>query len=86
MNQKSSTIALAAPLLLLIGIAINSKVCTAFSAPSPQQREQIVFKYFDGVNKKDRDQIASCFAENASIRDVCSINSSERTVDPSKSF
>jgi len=80
--RQNSTL-LAVPLFLLLAITITTKSkCLAFS-PSAQQREQVVFKYFDGVNKKDRDQIASCFAETATIRDVCSINnSSERTVNP----
>jgi hypothetical protein len=77
MNQ-SKALNIALPLLALLGLACISQ---GFS-PSPQQREQVVFKYFDGVNKKDRAQIASCFADNAIIRDVCSINSSEREVRP----
>lgn len=45
-------------------------------------REQVVLKYFDGVNKKDRSQIASCFSskEGARIRDVCGLSSSEKEV------
>lgn len=46
------------------------------------QREAVVLKYFDGVNKKDRKQIRSCFASSARIRDVCGLNSSERDVNP----
>lgn len=34
------------------------------------------------VNAKDRNQIANCFADRAIIRDVCGINSLERSVNP----
>mmetsp|Transcript_32104 Transcript_32104/g.37418 ORF Transcript_32104/g.37418 Transcript_32104/m.37418 type:complete len:380 (-) Transcript_32104:292-1431(-) len=47
---------------------------------SPEQREAIVYRYFDGVNRKDANQIRSCFAEEAFITDICSINSSKRQV------
>ena len=44
-------------------------------------REDVVHKYFDGVNKKDRDQIASCFpSTGARIRDVCGVSSMEKDV------
>mmetsp|Transcript_65563 Transcript_65563/g.77631 ORF Transcript_65563/g.77631 Transcript_65563/m.77631 type:complete len:182 (-) Transcript_65563:102-647(-) len=45
-------------------------------------REAVVYRYFDGVNKKDRDQIASCFAPDARIRDVCGVSNTEREVTP----
>jgi hypothetical protein len=32
--------------------------------------ENVVRKYFDGVNKKDPDQIRSCFGDEATIHDV----------------
>ena len=44
-------------------------------------REQLVLRYFDGVNKKDREQISSCFPkEGARIRDVCGVSSMEKYV------
>jgi len=44
-------------------------------------REELVYKYFDGVNKKDRAQISSCFPkEGATIRDVCGVSNSEKIV------
>jgi hypothetical protein len=76
-KQQSITFLLALPIALFL----LPKVSRGFS-PSPQQREQVVFKYFDGVNKKDRNQIASCFGDKAIIRDVCCINSSDREVTP----
>ena len=76
-----STISTIFFLCLFLVLALVGK-CKAFS-PTSTQREKVVRQYFDGVNKKDRDQIASCFADSAKIRDVCSINSSERTVTPS---
>jgi hypothetical protein len=42
--------------------------------------EDVVRKYFDGVNKKDPEQIKSCFGAKATIRDVCGINDSKRDV------
>lgn len=51
------------------------------SAASPEQREEVVRRYFDGVNRKDSEQIKSCFADQASITDICSINASKRVVE-----
>ena len=42
--------------------------------------ENVVRRYFDGVNKKDPEQIKSCFATEATIRDVCGINDAKRIV------
>ena len=42
-------------------------------------REQAVTRYFEGVTKKDRGQIASCFPEEgATIRDVCGLSKNEK--------
>uniref|UniRef100_A0A7S4JJF8 SnoaL-like domain-containing protein n=1 Tax=Odontella aurita TaxID=265563 RepID=A0A7S4JJF8_9STRA len=42
-------------------------------------REEVVGRYFDGVNKKDAEQIASCFgSDGARIRDVCGPSGVER--------
>ncbi len=48
--------------------------------PTPEQREEVVRRYFDGVTKKNREQIQSCFADEACITDICSINASKRSV------
>lgn len=45
-------------------------------------REAVVWRYFDGVNKKDRHQIISCFAPQARLRDVCGVNNGVRNVNP----
>ncbi len=66
--------------LAAIILATRTPQCLAFSTPTPAQREMVVRTYFDGVNKKDREQIKSCFSEEASIRDVCALNSNERAV------
>lgn len=42
--------------------------------------EEVVRKYFDGVNRKDPEQLRSCFGETATIRDVCGLDATERTV------
>jgi len=44
--------------------------------------ENVVRKYFDGVNKKDPKQIESCFDSKATIRDVCGISDTKRNVMP----
>lgn len=36
-----------------------------------QEKETIVRRYFDGVNKKDQEMMASCFAEKVELRDMC---------------
>ena len=41
--------------------------------------ENVVRKYFDGVNKKDPDQIRSCFGDEATICDVV-VSEAKRTV------
>ena len=45
-------------------------------------REEVVGRYFDGVTKKDRDQIASCFGKVATIRDVFLSDRKKNTVQP----
>ncbi|CAB9502286.1 expressed unknown protein [Seminavis robusta] len=59
-------------------------MASAFSAPSAAAQatamEDVIRKYFDGVNKKDPEQIKSCFGDKATIRDVCGINDSKRDV------
>jgi len=42
--------------------------------------EEVVRRYFQGVNETDPVKIRGCFADQATIRDVCGINSSTRQV------
>ena len=37
-----------------------------------QDKEEVVARYFDGVNKKDPEMMSSCFAEKVELRDMCS--------------
>ena len=57
---------------------------TTTSDPIPPaqalEMEATVRRYFEGVHTKDPVKIKSCFGETATIRDVCGLNSSERTV------
>uniref|UniRef100_A0A7S3Q1A6 SnoaL-like domain-containing protein n=1 Tax=Chaetoceros debilis TaxID=122233 RepID=A0A7S3Q1A6_9STRA len=83
MMKSMTTISLPASLSLGIAALFLARAipkCMAFS-PTPAQRESVVKSYFDGVNKKNRDQIANCFTIEASITDVCALNSGERTVN-----
>lgn len=56
----------------------------AFSAAAVPKNvikmEETVRRYFQGVNDKDPEMIRSCFADEATLRDVCGINDSQRTV------
>ena len=36
-----------------------------------QEKEAVVRRYFDGVNKKDPGMMASCFASQVELRDMC---------------
>jgi len=45
--------------------------------------EATVRKYFEGVNRKDPTMIRDCFGDKATIRDVCGINSHQKTVPAS---
>ena len=58
----------------------SSSLAAAVSAETATKMEDVVRKYFDGVNKKDPEQIKSCFSEKATIRDVCGINDTKRDV------
>jgi hypothetical protein len=42
--------------------------------------EATVRRYFQGVTEKDPEMIRSCFGESSTIRDVCALHSSRRTV------
>ncbi|KAG7350777.1 hypothetical protein IV203_010137 [Nitzschia inconspicua] len=46
-------------------------------------REDVVNRYFDGVQQQNRDQIISCFdPRGTKIRDVCGVSNSERMATP----
>jgi hypothetical protein len=46
-------------------------------------REEAVARYFDGVDKQNREQIVSCFNPSGTkIRDVCGVSNSERLATP----
>lgn len=45
-----------------------------------RMREKAVMRYFEGVTKKDREQIRSCFPETgATIRDVCGLSQKDNS-------
>ena len=46
-------------------------------------REQVVERYFNGVQLQNREQIVSCFSpDGTKIRDVCGVSNSERLATP----
>ena len=71
--------------LLTTGIMTALPSTTAFSiTPETAQRmEETVRRYFQGVNDKDPNMIASCFQDTAMIRDVCALQATSRTVEAS---
>ena len=61
--------------------AIDSHALSLFGGQRTKRKmEQTVRRYFQGVNDKDPEMIRSCFGTTATIRDVCGINDSKRTV------
>jgi len=52
----------------------------SIDASEQEAMEHVVRTYFDGVNKKDPEQIKACFGDEATIRDVCGIHTSKRNV------
>jgi hypothetical protein len=83
--------------LRLTKIACLLSLTSAFSAPKPnllqkallkagggkKLREEVVARYFDGVQKQDREQIVSCFNPSGTkIRDVCGVSNSEKFATP----
>jgi hypothetical protein len=56
--------------LLTIGTRELSRLPSTM--PTEQKMEDVVRRYFDGINKLDPVQIRSCFGETATIRDVSS--------------
>jgi hypothetical protein len=66
-------------------LTVKTKAFSSLSrnARTAQQQEAVVRRYFDGVDKKDPVQIRSCFGETATIRDVCGVSNTVRTVQAS---
>lgn len=76
-----------------VAFSVSSSISTTFSSSmndasrgSPHtpdiqnEMESVVKRYFQGVQNKNPEMIRSCFNDVASIRDVCGINDSTRTV------
>lgn len=64
-----------------VAVAATARAFSVSLTASQQGKmEDVVRRYFDGVNKKDPDQIKSCFEEEATIRDVCGMNDAKRSV------
>jgi hypothetical protein len=49
-----------------------------------QEKEAVVRRYFDGVNKKDPEMMASCFAATVELRDMCGPSKGEPRMACSK--
>ena len=72
------------PTILLALYTLSWHTCTtrAFGAATRNgaQMETTVRNYFQGVHTKDAALIRSCFGDTSTIRDVCGLNASQRTV------
>ncbi len=83
--------------ILLLLLAFWLSISFAFTAQQPnlfqkvalklgygkRWREQVVERYFDGVQQQNRDQIVTCFSPpGTKIRDVCGFSKSERLATP----
>eukprot|EP00980_Cylindrotheca_fusiformis_P001225 scaffold331_cov117-Cylindrotheca_fusiformis.AAC.3 len=51
---------------------------------SMKEKEEVVRRYFDGVNKKDPAMMASCFADTVELRDMCGPSKGEPRMACSK--
>ena len=60
--------------------SLSASPRNVISAETATAMEATVRRYFQGVTDKDPEQIRSCFGESATIRDVCALQSSSRTV------
>jgi hypothetical protein len=72
--------------LLTIGtkaFSASASSASSCSAQTAQKMEAVVRRYFDGVNQQDPVQLRSCFHETATIRDVCGVSDTIRTVQAS---
>ena len=70
------------PSTVLKSTTLDTETMSSSTNPNPSdtQAEEVVRRYFDGVNKKDPVQLRSCFGDQATIRDICGLDSSVRTV------
>eukprot|EP00531_Pseudo-nitzschia_arenysensis_P003698 CAMPEP_0116125236 /NCGR_PEP_ID=MMETSP0329-20121206/5703_1 /TAXON_ID=697910 /ORGANISM="Pseudo-nitzschia arenysensis, Strain B593" /LENGTH=501 /DNA_ID=CAMNT_0003619263 /DNA_START=166 /DNA_END=1671 /DNA_ORIENTATION=- len=66
--------------MVLKAATLDSTAGSTLANPSDTTAEQVVRRYFDGVNKKDPKQLRSCFGETATIRDVCGLDDTVRSV------
>eukprot|EP00545_Synedropsis_sp_CCMP1620_P003734 CAMPEP_0119023782 /NCGR_PEP_ID=MMETSP1176-20130426/30632_1 /TAXON_ID=265551 /ORGANISM="Synedropsis recta cf, Strain CCMP1620" /LENGTH=87 /DNA_ID=CAMNT_0006978915 /DNA_START=11 /DNA_END=271 /DNA_ORIENTATION=+ len=74
MNTTSKSL-----LVLTLVVASTQALSSLVGQNSKRSMEDVVRKYFDGVNKKDPVQIKSCFGEEATICDVV-VSSTKKTV------
>jgi hypothetical protein len=65
--------------LLVLTLVVTSTHALLSLFGQKRRIENVVRKYFDGVNKKDPEQIRSCFGDEAVIRDVV-VSNTKRTV------
>jgi hypothetical protein len=85
-SSSNAVVPLSIALLFITTASFLTIGAKAFSSSSiqnaqtAQKMEAVVRRYFDGVNKKDPVQIRSCFDETATIRDVCGVSNTVRTV------
>lgn len=71
----------AAILLTLCFLPRSSNALSLFGiGRKTKLMEATVRRYFEGVNQKDPEMLRSCFGDTATIRDVCGINDTKRTV------
>ena len=79
-SRRSSRVAFAVVIMASCATLFLARGARAFSAGNTAKMEETVRRYFEGVNQKDPDMIRSCFGETATIRDVCGINDTTRSV------
>lgn len=65
--------------ILVLTIVVTSTHALLSLFGQKRRMENVVRKYFDGVNKKDPEQIRSCFGDQAVIRDIV-VSNTKRTV------
>jgi len=82
--STSSNLHSASSVIQLKAATLESVISSTSGTTHPQESdkiaEEVVRRYFDGVNKKDPVQLRSCFGDSATIRDVCGLDPTVRTV------
>jgi hypothetical protein len=76
-NNKTTMNSTSKSLLVLTIVVASAQALSLFG--QKRRMENVVRKYFDGVNKKDPVQIQSCFGDEATICDVV-VSSTKKTV------